>query len=189
MVFVCGGVSTNNQGGITCNESCGGSIISPKLIVTAAHCVTDADVNDTLVVIGAHNVEESFKNFDYRLISDIIIHPEYKQIPDGYKYSQDIALLELEEYVQFGPKINALCLPDISDTENSYEDVKAIVAGWGTASYKNVGGKSVPVKSTEKLLEARVSIISNNRCKRISQGKYHFLKRFVSTSILSSDWD
>merc|ERR1712179_224449 len=29
MVFVCAGASTNNQGGITCNESCGGSLISP----------------------------------------------------------------------------------------------------------------------------------------------------------------
>ena len=73
----------------------------------------------------------------------------------------------------------------IVDTENSFDGETAIVAGWGTASYKNIGGKSVPVMSTEKLLEARVSIISNNRCKRISQGKYNFLERFVLASIVN----
>ena len=92
-------------------------------------------------------------------------------IYEELKISQDIAILELEDEVDFGPKSNVICLPSEYDVEDQLENKTAIVAGWGTVGKDQIG---VPVRSNEKLMEASVTIQSNVWCKK----HYNFIKKY-----------
>ena len=120
-------------------------------------------------------MKQSWRQLDYKLLSNIYFHPYYDTKADQdeeFKKAQDIAILELEVSVEYGPKINAICLPKESDVEKQlqYENKNAIVAGWGTKSYN---AKGAPVISAEKLMEASVSIKTNFWCWK----KLQFLKK------------
>ena len=145
---------------------CGGSLVHSKFVITAAHCVAGGDTENTLVILGAHDVTQSWRKFDYKLLSNIYVYPYYdtkNNQDEEFKKSQDIAILELEEYVQFGPKINAICLPSEIDVEKitHFDDKEAIVAGWGTTGYNGMGD---PVTSIDKLMAASVLIRTNFWC-------------------------
>ena len=134
--------------------------------ITAAHCVAGGDISNIGVIMGAHDVIKSLRKFDWEVLSNIYIHPYYDTKSDQdeeLKKSQDIAILELEQKVQFGPKINAICLPSESDVEmiTKFDDQEAIVAGWGTIGYNSMGE---PVFSMDALMEASVLIRTNFWC-------------------------
>ena len=110
------------------------------------------------------------------MLSNIYYHPYYdaKANQDKeFKKAQDIAILELEDSVEFGPKVNAICLPKEKDVENQiqYENKSAIVAGWGTKGYSDNGA---PVISAEMLMETSVLIKTNFWCWK----KLSFIKKY-----------
>ena len=48
----------------------GGTLIHKQHVLTAPRCVAGSTIDDTFVVIGAHNL-------DWSDLIDIILHPEY----------------------------------------------------------------------------------------------------------------
>lgn len=151
---------------------CGGSLLSNKFILTAGHCVCSGIGTDILnpnsikVTLGQHNLSEKSKNSYEMNIKEITVHPEYKCT----KPRNDIALLELNDPLEWSEFVSPVCLP-IEFGKSGYqkfENVLATVAGWGWTSENSKNGGRAKI-----LQKANVSIIESEKCQEWykSQGK------------------
>lgn len=133
---------------------CGGSIIAPRVILTAAHCVERT--LSIQVILGGHNintVKEVGQQRQTVLPSGYRMHRQY----DPVWLSNDIATLILPTEVIYDQFIQPSILPSGAEIDNLFVGELATVSGWGRFSDSN------PASSTY-LRFVSGNIISNEAC-------------------------
>ncbi|KAL5285032.1 hypothetical protein ACFFRR_007020 [Megaselia abdita] len=107
---------------------CGATVISRKYLLTAAHCTYTFDHREVRVYLGGHDIAKDYT--EIRKIKAVEEHEYY----DGVSFNNDIALIELDKPIKFGPRVQPACLPDGARTD--FAGQMALIAGWGRTSEK-----------------------------------------------------
>merc|ERR1712179_6267 len=135
---------------------CGGSIVSDRTIVTAAHCTEPLGAFFMEVIVGDHDItvddgEERVK------VCGKLKRPDY----DRVSRDNDIAILTLCKPLTFNATVGPVCLPQMSGP--AYDSVLATVSGWGALAS---GGNW-----SDTLMEVNVTTMDNTDCQAFYAGK------------------
>jgi secreted trypsin-like serine protease len=129
---------------------CGGSIISNRWVVTAAHCVDRSENRPSSfkVRVGEHdrNKKEG-SEMDYQ-VERVVKHENYNR----YKLDADIALFKLAKPIVFGKYVQPVCLPS-ANVDPGHD---CYITGWGKIRH--------PGSMHSYLQQAKMPVVSNKVC-------------------------
>ncbi|XP_065204395.1 phenoloxidase-activating factor 2-like [Planococcus citri] len=134
---------------------CGASILSPYIVLTAAHCINNIDISTLRVRAGDFIINgESDERLPHqdRTVNNILIHSNHSR----KVLHNDLALITVNEPFTYGDHISSVCtsINDISyATSSSYDPENCLVTGWTSVTDNTAQNKlrrvSASIMSTE----------------------------------------
>lgn len=137
--------------------ACGASLISESVIVSASHCFNGLNESDVKIAIGKRYSNITIRaadepNAKLFTVSRIHRHPLY--LDKIGNYGQDIALVELSEFVELSDDVHPICI-DWSGDDILAENQLGIVVGMGVTENETF---------SDVIRMARLQIISTQDC-------------------------
>ncbi|XP_065346860.1 clotting factor B-like [Cloeon dipterum] len=134
--------------------ACGGTLISPTVVLTAAHCIYGSKAEDFRVSLGLYDKRKRrAPGVQRRKLSSMITHPKY----DSAEFISDVGLVILKKKVKITNNVRPICLwNDDSDSNLArVAGTKAMAVGFGLVDNHT---------RTDDLQEVRLPILTHKEC-------------------------
>ena len=144
------------------NQTCGGTLISNKYVVTSAYlCAKRENASETFAVIGDTILGTQYEAFSMIVnVEKIIVHENYLK-----PSINNIALLKLEESVPLTqyPSIKPACLPAQGA---DFMGLEATATGWGSV-LSSISGR----KYQSWLQEITLKVLDDGECEDLASSQ------------------
>ena len=125
---------------------CGASLISPGVVLTAAHCVQKfrSDPGQLVVRCGEWDTQTTTEPFPHqdRVVASLAVHPEF----NGRSLANDFAVLFVAADFRLDYNVDTVCLPEPGE---NFDGRSCFATGWGKDKFGAAGEFQVVLKELE----------------------------------------